>query len=465
VYNAYDVFYTWHLYVLREKELAEAGEVTQAAFQRRMDVSKMFAIIERSHFTIDKAHLEKLKVILEEDFKVAREELVFIAGRELNPNSPKQIHEWFNERGMPLPKLKVKSGPDKGKLKPSTSADAMAIVIENAKAKYDDAALDFAEKLLELRGIVKNLGTYVNGFLDRAHGNQIRPTFNVTGPMTGRIANRGAGILTIPRDELYRQMIIPSGPERVLVKPDYGQLEMRLVAYYSGDPRFVAAFQPGMPDFFTAMMPEVYPDLDLSKLTKAEHKEKRNGVKPVSHGANYGRSYAAIAEQFKMPLAEAKAIYDRYMGDPNVGLIPWQNEIREKATTGEEIITDYGFHYQAEIVSEKNKNSVENSALAFIPQSTGNDITLGAAMTIQPQLAQYDAWLIATIHDQIIADSPIEHAKTVGALMEKAMLEEAQKVVKGVLIFEAEPEYGFNWAEIMNPAEWDTWLENNGYTA
>src|SRR4030095_9041911 len=221
------------------------------------------------------------------------------------------------------------------------------------------------------------------------------------------------------------------------VKPDYGQLEMRLVAYYSGDPRFVAAFQPGMPDFFTAMMPEVYPGIDLEKLSKKEKAEMRNGVKPISHGANYGRSYAAIAEQLGMAVAEAKAIYDRYMGDPKVGLIPWQNSIREKATSGEEIITDYGFHYQAEIISEKNKNSIENSALAFTPQSTGNDITLGAALNIHKWIHEYDAWIVATIHDQIIVDCPIEHAEEVGRRMEAEMLAEGQRVVKGVLIFEA----------------------------
>ena len=127
-----------------------------------------------------------------------------------------QIHAWFNERGQELPRLREKD--DKGRItvKPRTSEKAMEIVKENAKGKYDGQSLEFAHKLLELRGITKNLGTYVNGFLDRAHGNTVHTTFNVTGPMTGRIANRGAGILTIPRDKTYRKMVVPSGPGRVL---------------------------------------------------------------------------------------------------------------------------------------------------------------------------------------------------------------------------------------------------------
>jgi DNA polymerase I-like protein with 3'-5' exonuclease and polymerase domains len=86
---------------------------------------------------------------------------------------------------------------------------------------------------------------------------------------------------------------------------------------------------------------------------------------------------------------------------------------------------------------------------------------LEAALRIHPQLAQYDAWIVATIHDQIIVDCPIEHAKTVGELMEREMLAAGKLVVGDVLVMEAEPEYGFVWSEKMGPKEWDNWLQAN----
>lgn len=460
-YNAEDVFNTWHLFLLLSEKLTAADK--WPVFARRMGVSGLFMKVEKPGVTLDRKHLEHMKVVLEAEFKQAKEELDAIAGHPINPNSHVQVKKWFAEtKGTELPRMRsVNAKTRKIEVKPSSNEKALGIVIENAKGKYDGQAIEFAHKLLELRGITKNLGTYVNGFLDRAHGDTIYMKFNVTGPMTGRLANRGAGIMTIPRDPLYRQMIVPSGPGRVLVKPDYGQLEMRLVAFFSMDERFVAAFQPGMPDFFTQMMPEVYPDLDIASLTPKEHKEYRNGVKPISHGANYARGVNAIAEQLGMPVAQAQVIYDRYMGPHGEGLRAWQEEVKELARTGGDIITPYGWHYQAEVVTEKNMNSVENSALAFMPQSTGNDICLGAAMNIQPQLAQYDSWIIATIHDQIIADCPIEHATAVGKLMEHEMLEEAKRVVGDVLVFEAAPEYGFSWTEAMDQAQWDEYLEKN----
>lgn len=464
-YNAHDVFNTWHLFILLQDMLTTANK--WPVFARRMAVSGMFMDIEQKGFTIDRAHLEELRVLLEKQFKDTKEELDLIAGYPINPNSHVQVKAWFKDRGMELPRQKTKNAKTgKITIAPSSNEKSMEIVIANERGKYDGDAVEFAKTLLELRGITKNLGTYVNGFLSRAHGNTVHTTFNVTGPMTGRIANRGAGILTIPRDKTYRKMVVPSGPGRVLVKPDYGQLEMRLVSFLSMDERFVAAFQPGMPDFFTGMMPEVYPDIDLRTKTKTELKALRNGVKPISHGANYNRGVAAIAEQLGMPVAQAIEIYERYMGPHGQGLRAWQEDIKSRAREGEDIITPFGWHYQAEIITEKNQNSIENSALAFIPQSTGNDICLGAALALHPQLAQYDAWIVATIHDQIIVDCPIEHAKTVGALMEKEMLAEGKKVVGDVLVMEAAPEYGFDWSEAMDDAQWEQylyWMQQCGY--
>ena len=464
-YNAFDVFYTWHEHEVM-LDLFKDDPDSERAFWRRMKISDMFAAVEKKGFTINVEYLQQLKVELEEEYRIEHQNLCDIALREINPNSPVQVKLWFEETDKELPKRKAtKKDKDTGRsytvMAPSSAEDALEEVIESPR--YSDTSKAFAEQLLVCRGITKNLGTYVNGFLDRAYGNTIHTTFNVTGPMTGRIANRGAGIMTIPRDKKYRKMVIPSGPNRVLVKPDYGQLEMRLVAFFSGDKRFVDAFQPGMPDFFVSLMPEIYPDVDFSTWTAAEMKSSkyRDGIKPISHGTNYGRSYTAIAKQLKMDVMEAKAIYDRYLGPAGEGLQAWQDELRRRAVAGEDISTPYGFHYQAEVVTRKNQNSVENSALAFMPQSTGNDICLGAALNIAPQLEQYDAWIVATIHDQIIVDAPIEHAKAIGELMEHEMLAEGKRVTGDVLVMEAEPEYGFHWAEKMGPAEWDQWLQEN----
>jgi DNA polymerase I-like protein with 3'-5' exonuclease and polymerase domains len=459
-YAAYDVYASW-LWANAMRDDLRYNEEAQKVFWKRMELSDLFMKAELKGFTIDLEYLTELKAILEAERITLCAQLDITAGTKLNPNSPKQVIEWFEAQGHPVPKLAAKSGPDKGKRKPSSGEEAMKIVMESGD--YPEVCEDFAKTLLAIRGVTKNLGTYVNGFLDRAHGSQIHTVFNLTGPITGRLANRGAGIMTIPRDEKLRRMVIPSGPGRVLVKPDYGQLEMRIVAALSGDERFIAAFQPGMPDFFVTMLPDVFPDVDFSTWSPAEMKKSnyRTLVKPFSHGLNYGRGYQAIAKQLKMDPEEARRIASNYLGPEGEGLNAWQTEVKRKALEGEDIVTPYGFHLQSELVTKQNRNSVENSALSFLPQSMGNDICLAAALRIAPQLEPYDAWIVATIHDQIIADAPIEYAKLIGEMMEREMLQEGTNCFGDLLVMEAEPEYGFNWAEKMDPKAWDDWLTDN----
>lgn len=486
-YAGFDTYATHH-WRKRERTTIEADPQALEVYTKRIELSDMYQAVEIKGFTINVPYLQELQVEFGDDFEREKIELADIGGRAVNPNSPKQVTDWFADQGLLL------KGTDK---------DVMAAVIEGAapymyekpKGKYDlDAPEDvsteiriagkrldlkddetpaevakklgtFAETLLEARGTYKNLGTYVNGFLNRVHGSTIHTVFNLTGPITGRLANRGAGIMTIPRDDRLRSMVIPSAPGRVLVKPDYGQLEMRIVAAESNDKRFIAAFQPGMPDFFVTMLPDVFPDVDFSDWTPEAMKKSayRTKVKPFSHGLNYGRGYRAIAAELKMHPTEAYRIANNYLGPEGEGVRAWQEEIKRKAVNNEDIVTAYGFHLQSEIITKQNRNQVENSALSFIPQGTGNDICLAAALRIHKWLPEYGAWIVATIHDQIIVDCPIETAKAVGERMEYEMVLEGKKVYGDLLCFEAEPEYGFNWSQKLDPAKWDKWLLENNY--
>lgn len=436
-YNAKDVAYTWLLYAMLEPMVQADERIAQAA-ETRFRMSDAYTQIEKDGFRIDVEHLEFLKVKLEAEKVTLEAELDVLAGHPINPRSPKQVKDWFTVRGY---KLK------------STNEKTLGLAKRNGI--FEEDALAFVEKLLECRGNTKSLSTYVVGFLKRVRNGCIYPSFKLTGAVTGRLSTPGAGIMVIPRDPEYRRMVIPKRVGHVLVKPDYGQLEARVVAFESRDERMVDAFQPNRPDFFTAMMPSVYPDLDISKLNKAELKDKRNGVKPFSHGLNYGRGYAAIAEELDMPVEEARRIAENYLGDPEKGLMAWQTRIKGIALGGGEMFTPYGLHLQQELVTRRNTSTIENNALAFNPQSIGNSICVEALLHIMQWIGDYgDAHVFATVHDQILASVPIEYAEEVGNRMEQEMVAAGDRFAQGVLIFEAEPEYGFDWTEAMDPKQW-----------
>lgn len=460
-YLGFDAYATFQWFV-RMREMLAADEDATRAFKKRMRLSDLFQGMEARKFHVDVPYLKELEVENEQRWKDALGPFHAIAGFALNPNSPVQVKKWFAENDRELPKQKVTSGPKKGRMEVSSNEKSMQQVIESEK--YSQRSKDFAEALLNLRGISKETGTYIKPYIAAAdERGGIRPDFNLAGPITGRLANRGPGVMTIPRDERLRRMVVPSGEGRVLVKPDYGQLEMRIVAAESRDERYLAAFQPGMPDFFVSLMPMVFPEVDFSGLSPAQMKKHplRNRIKPFSHGLNYGRGADAIAKDEKMDPADARRIADNYLGPEDSGIRLWQAEIKRKALAGEPIVTPYGFHLQSELVTEKNRHNVENQALAFPGQSIGNDMCLEAALRIAPRIEPLGAWLVATIHDQIIADAPIETASEVGAIMQHEMEQEGRNIYGDLLVFEAEAEYGFTWSEKMDPSQWEAWLAQN----
>lgn len=441
-YNSYDTYATWLLYEMLEP-MVQADERIARAAEDRFRMSDVYTQIEKDGFRIDIAHLEHLKVKLEAEKVVLEAELDEIAGKPINPRSPKQVKEWYHALGHMLK---------------STNEKTLELAI--SKNELSPIALKFTKKLLECRGNTKNLSTYVVGFLKRQRGGVIYPSFKLTGAVTGRLSTPGAGLMVIPRDPEYRRMVIPKRAGHVIVKPDYGQLEARCVAYESRDERMVDAFQPNRPDFFTAMLPSVYPDLDIESLSKAEKKEKRNGVKPFSHGLNYGRGYQAIAESLGMDVEEARRISENYLGDPEKGLMAWQTKIKRMARGSEEMFTPYGLHLQQEIQTHRNKSAVENNGLAFMPQSIGNSICVEALRHIMQWIGEYgDAHVFGTVHDQILASVPIEYAEEVGNRMRDEMVAAGDRYAKGVLIFEADPDYGFSWAEEISPEGWAEYMK------
>lgn len=437
-YNAYDVYWTMKLFWHFRWEL-EHDASSMRVFKRRMELSDMFMDIEKPGNRIDVAHLERVGGILEQQRDSALIALEEIAGVPINPASPKQVKDWFDKNGVRTS---------------STDEKHMTEIIRNKNNRFSEQHVAFAKQLLKCRGITKNLGTYVNGFLQRSHNGRIYTKFKLIGAYTGRLSTPAPAIMTLPRDPLYRQMLLPD-EGHVMVGPDYGQIEARVMAALSEDPYLLSLFQRDSEDFFDALMPIAYPDVDLATLTKDERKDMRARLKGVIYGLSYGRKAMAIADSLDMPVMQAQAIIDNYLGAAP-GLVAWREETQRKALEAENIETLFGFHFQCEIVTGENKTSVENAALAFLPQSTANDICLEAALAIHKWIGQYGARIMGTIHDQILVSCPPEHAEAVGLRMQEEMESSAQRALGDALVFDAKPDVGPDWANLV---ALDKWLE------
>lgn len=177
--------------------------------------------------------------------------------------------------------------------------------------------------------------------------------------------------------------------------------------------------------------------------------QDENGSVIVTGNSNYGRGVPAIATALEMPIDSAQHVYDQYMGAYS-GLRDWQQKVRHSVGRKEETYmrqTKFGMTYNPLFVPDSNYNSTQNEALAFVPQSTANDICLNAAIRINKQVGQYGAKLIGLVHDATYVECPEETVEECSRMMEREMSKAATLVFNHVP-FVAEAEVGNNWEEV-----------------
>ena len=177
--------------------------------------------------------------------------------------------------------------------------------------------------------------------------------------------------------------------------------------------------------------------------------QDENGSIIVTGNSNYGRGVPAIATALEQPLEAAQHVIDQYLG-AYPGLRNWQQKVRHSVGRKEENYmrqTKFGMTYNPLFVPDADYASTQNEALAFVPQSTANDICLNAAIKINEQVGQYGAKLIGLVHDATYVECPEETVEECSRMMEREMTKAATLVFNRVP-FVAEAEVGNNWEEV-----------------
>ena len=138
---------------------------------------------------------------------------------------------------------------------------------------------------------------------------RVHTTFQAAATATGRLSSVNPNLQNIPiRTELGREIraAFTAAPGTQLLSADYSQIELRLLAHFSGDPLLVRAYQNNE-DIHTLTASEVF-----GVPAETMDKETRNRAKAVNFGIVYGISAFGLAAQLGIPQAEAKAYIERY---------------------------------------------------------------------------------------------------------------------------------------------------------
>lgn len=433
-YNLADVVWTFKLYEYFLPMLKNSGKYDY--YRYRMQVTKVLNDVQMNGVAVSLDALdeleEKYKRQCDENLTVLREH----AGEDFNPQSPKQIKDYFKAKGVSSPSF------DSDHLK---------------KLRREGKEVEFIDALLAYRYAAKVIGSFIANVRRKVgEDGRIHPYYLPHGAKTGRLSAKGPAIQTMGRDSGIKRALVAE-PGCKIISCDYSQAELRTVAELADDEAMIAAFQPGAPDFFDDLMtkiwPEEFPTIEAYEAFKHEHpktaKNRRALVKSVVYGLNYGRGVAAIATALEQPIEVAQHVVDQYLG-AYPGLRDWQARVRHSVGRKEEDNerkTKFALTFNPLFVSDSNYSSTQNEALAFVPQSTANDICLNAAIKINEQVGQYGAKLIGLVHDATYVECPEETIEECSKMMEREMAQAATLVFNRVP-FAAEAEVGNNWEEV-----------------
>lgn len=294
-YACEDADYTLRLKTLFEGQLRE--QKLHGLFgSLEMPLVPVLARMEANGIRIDVPFFKDMSLRLDGSLRALEEEIVTMAGEEFNLNSTPQLREiLFDKLGLPILK-KTKTGP---------STDAS--VLEELAAMGHE----FPLRLLDYRQLEKLRSTYVDALprLVNPGTGRIHTSFNQTVAATGRLSSSDPNLQNIPiRTDLGREIrrgfVADEG--YVFFGADYSQIELRILAHFSGDDAFVGAFREGI-DVHRQTASVIF-GVGLDQVTQ----EMRARAKTINFATLYGQGDFSLARQLGVSREEARAFIEEY---------------------------------------------------------------------------------------------------------------------------------------------------------
>jgi DNA polymerase I len=275
----------------------------------------------------------------------------------------------------------------------------------------------------EWRELTKLVNTYL-GPLPEIIGEdgRLHTTFNQAVAATGRLSTSSPNLQAIPiRTELGREIrsafVADEGSR--LVSADYSQIELRILAHVSGEPKLRAAFAAGE-DIHAATAAEVL-GRDPSALTKDE----RAIAKMINFGIVYGISAHGLSQNLQIPREEAQTYIDMYLARfPHVQ--DFISRTIEQATRDGYVTSLMGRRRPVPEIrtsSRQTRGLGERLAVNFVMQGSNADIIKVAMLGIHRRLRDEGraTRLVLQVHDELLLEAPEAEVRDVRTIVEEEM--------------------------------------------
>jgi DNA polymerase-1 len=373
-----------------------------------LPLTAVLSAMERAGVRVDEAKLAALSREYERELARIEGEITALAGERFQINSPKQLATVLFEK-LKLPAVK--------KTKTGLSTDES--VLEQLAAQH---ALPAA--ILAWRRLAKLKSTYVDALppLVNARTGRIHPTFNQIGAATGRLSSTHPNVQNIPiRSEegiRIREAFVPAEGMRLL-SADYSQVELRIVAHYSGDESLIDAFAKGE-DVHRRTAAEVN-GIEPSAVSA----DQRAHAKAINFGIIYGSSAFGIANQLGIAQAEAQATIDRYFARYR-GVRRFLDETIAAAGEAGFVRTLLGRRRYLPDLRSRNRalrQAAERMAVNTVIQGTAADLIKKAMVEVQQALrdAGLRARMLLQVHDELVFEAPAAELTALAQLVKSRM--------------------------------------------
>lgn len=382
--------------------------------------SCVLAGMEEQGIGVDPDLLEQVREGFQTQADQARRQACHFAGTDdINLQSPKQLQKvLFEDMGL--------VGTRKTQRGWSTDATELDKLLEryidNEQAAGFLVALKRYREQIKLASMVETLQQTINPADGRIH-----TTYEQTIAATGRLSSTDPNLQNIPnRSEDGRRIrsaftaaCAKSGGFENLLSCDYSQVELRLMAHFSGDEALIEAFNSGA-DFHKYVASLVFAK-PVEQITPSE----RTHVKAMSYGLAYGLSTYGLAQRLEVSPMQASMLRDKYFA--TFGKVrDYLDRLVDQAKKTGYTTTMFGRRRYFPGLRAKNRmvrEAAQRAALNAPIQGSAADIMKLAMIRAQRELdkAGVRSRILLQIHDELVVGLAPGEEEQVTALIKEAM--------------------------------------------
>ena len=365
--------------------------------------------MELAGIGIDEDFFRTMRSKLKRELDLIQQDIFKVAGGDFNLNSTQQLRQVLFEK-LELPVLK------KTKTGPSTDASVLEELAEQGH--------EVPKLMMEYRELEKLRSTYVEALpqLVNSRTHRIHTSFNQTVAATGRLSSSDPNLQNIPiRTDVGREIRkgFVAAPGTVFLSVDYSQIELRVMAHFSGDEAFVTAFTQGV-DVHRQTASVVFgvPIDDVTGLMRGQ-------AKTVNFATLYGQGPFSLARQLGITREEAKEFiatyFERFNGVRD--FLDAQVEMAREKGYVETLMGRRRYVPELRSGSWNIRQFGERVAQNTPIQGTAADLMKKAMIDVQSALdeAGTGAEMLLQVHDELLLEVPEAEVDAVRELVVSCM--------------------------------------------